>query len=566
MLHIRRHAALLGAAALIAACGKSASPGGSDAPLAFAPADTPYAYANLEPMPADVLAAQSKHMHAFWPLLLEQYDAMLSDAALGEKPRKVISAVLDELRTRDSFDKLRELGFKPDGRLAVYGVGLIPVLRLELSDPAAFKAMLARIEAKIGEKIPTGKTGAQEYWQFGDAHMSFVVAVQNSHLVLTLWAPDASDAVKQTLLGLTRPAKTLADAGTLQGIAKQYGYTPYGEGYFDAIALVQRLSSAPTGNDLEIAKAMKLPADGAITDPVCKSEFLAIAQTFPRVLIGAETVAPNHMKIGVQFEIATTLAQQLAATLTPAPGTGTAAQGLMDFSLSLPILKLKDFWLKQADAVVAKPYACAALAGLNESFRSSKAKIDTTIPPPLSDLTGVRVTLSRINPGATPSATPDVAGKFLFGTSNPLAAIGMAQIAVPQLKDLKITTDGKAVALPAGLAPGVPVPPMTLAVSDKAIALATGKGEEANLGEFLAAAPAASPVFMRMQFSGAIYGLMARYSDMFNRTLRSGKHSAVDQTKLFALYEKMLRTIEFSFEANAHGIAMHETVDTQPVD
>ncbi len=564
MLTIRRLAALISIAALVAACGKSASSGGDDAPLAFAPADTPYAYANLEPMPADVLAAQSKQMYAIWPLIFEQYDAMLNDAnALDEHTRKIAKAILDELRPRDSLDKLRELGFKPDGHLALYGIGLIPVLRIELSDPGAFKAMLARIEAKVGEKIPTGKTGAQEYWQFGDAQMSAIVAIENSHLVLTFWAADASDQVKQTLLGITRPAKSLADAGVLQAIAKQYGYSPYGEGYFDFVALVQRLSSAPTGSDLEMAKAMKLPTDGAITDPVCKAEILAIAKTFPRVLVGAENVAPNHVRVGMQFEIAAPLAQEIAATLTAAPGTGSSPQGLMDFSLSLPVLKLKDFWLKQADAIVAKPFACSSLAELNESFRSSKAKIDTTIPPPISDLTGLRFSVSRMAPGAT-GAMPDVAGKFLMGTSNPLAAIGMAQMALPQLKDLKIAADGKPVALPAGLAPNAP--PMTVAVSDKAIAVATGKGEEANLGEFLSAPAATSPVFLRMQFSGAIYGLMGRYSDMLKHQLRPDKADALDQTKLFALYEKMLHAVEFSFEANASGIAMHETVDMNPAE
>ena len=564
MSKVHRLAALICVSALVAACGKSASTS-NDVPLSFAPADTPYAYANIDPVPANALAAQSKQMHALWPAVFEQYDAMLANAPnIGDKPHKIISAVLDELRPRDSLDKLRELGLKPDGHVAVYGVGLIPVVRMELSDPAALRAAVARIETKTGEKIPTGKTGAQDFWQFGDDEMSFIVAIQNTHLVMTLWAPDASDQVKQTLLGVIRPSKTLAEAGTLQAIAKQYGYSPYGEGYFDFVALVQRLSTAPTGADLEIAKAMKLPTDGAITDPVCKTEMLSIAQTFPRVVLGAENVAPDHVKIGVQFEIAAPLAQQIAATLTPAPGTGTPAQGLMDFSLSLPLLKLKDFWVKQADAVLAKPFACASLASMNEEFRSSKAKIDTTIPPPISDLTGLRVTMTRINPGATPTAMPDVAGKILFGTSNPLAAIGMAQLAVPQLKDLKIATDGKPVALPAGIAPGVP--PITVAASDKAIVIATGKGEEANIGDYLAAAPASSPVFFRMQFSGSIYGLMSRYSEMFRSRMGANKAGMPDQTKVFALYEKMLKSVEFTFEANANGIAMHETVDSNPAE
>ncbi|MEP6938978.1 MAG: hypothetical protein ABI846_04390 [Rudaea sp.] len=564
MLANRRLAMLILVSAIIAACGKSGAPS-ADAPLTFAPADTPYAYANLEPLPVDVVAAQSRQMHAIWPTLFQQYDAMLAGVPeLGEKPRKVLSAVLDELRPRDSLEKLREIGFKTDGRVALYAVGLVPVVRMELGDPGAFRAMVARVEAKSGDKLTVGKIAAQEYWQFGDEQVNVIVAIENTHLVATLWAPGISDTVKQALLGITKPAKNLADAGTLQAIAKQYRYSPYGEGFFDSVALVQRLSNAPTGTDLEIAKAMKLPTEGAITDPVCKSEILSIAQTFPRMLFGAENMAPNHITVGAQFEMAPALAQQFAAALAPAPGTGSAAAGLMDFSLAVPILKLKDFWIKQADAIAASPYKCAQLAGINESFRSSKAKIDTTIPPPFSDMTGVRVTISRFTPGVTPTAPPDVAGKVLIATTNPLAAIGMAQLAVPQLKDLKITTDGKPVALPAGLVPSAP--PMTLAVSDKAMAIAAGKGEDADLGAFLNASPATTPMFMRMHFSGAIYGIMARYSDLLKAGMTSGKHPPIDHSKMFGVYEKLLRSADITFEANANGIGMHETVDSNPVE
>jgi hypothetical protein len=560
MHQARRFAVVALTAVILAACGKSQN-ATSDLPLTFAPADTPYAYANLEPTPKDMLEQSSRQMQAIWPTIFGMYDNMLKRAGkLDERSKKIAGAVLDELRTRDSLDKLREIGLKPDGHVAFYAVGLIPVLRLELGDPAAFRAMVARIEAKVGEKIATGKTGDQEYWQIGDANVSGVFAIQNSHLVATLWANGVNDTVKQALLGVAKPPKNLADAGTLQALAKQYNYAPYGEGYVDAVALVQRLSNAPTGTDLEIARAMKLPTDGAITDPVCKTEILAIAHKFPRMVMGVESIAPQKVKVGAELEIETALAQELMATFAAAPGTGTPGQGLVDFSVALPVLKFKNFWIKQADAVAAKPFACASLAKLNEQFRDAKAKVDTTIPPPFSDLTGVRFTLTKVEPRGS-SGMPDIAGKVLMGSSNPLAALGMAQLALPQLKDLKIAPDGKPVALPAGIAPAQ-VPPLAVAMSDKAIAISAGVGENASLSEYLAAAPAATPVFLRTHFTGAIYGVMARYFDVFKAAMPADKREDFEQqTKLFAIYEKMLRTIEFTFEANANGIGMHETVE-----
>jgi hypothetical protein len=556
-----RHTILALSAAVLAACGKPQP--SADHPLAYAPADTPYAWANLEPQPQAMIDWSSHQMHAVMPVVIDMYDGLLKQQkALGERETKILAAVLDELRGHDTLDKLRELGYKPDARTAIYGVGLVPVLRMELGDTAAFKAMIARVEAKVGEKIPTGKTGAQEYWQFGNEDVQFVIAVQGSYLVATLWPAAANDTVKQLLLGVTRPGKNLLDAGTLQAIAKKYNYSPYGEGYLDFAVLAQRLSSAPTGVDLEIAKALKLPTDVAKDSPVCVDEAKAIVQKFPRIVAGAETYAPPQLRVAMQFETEPALAQALMAALAAAPGTGAPAEGLFDVSLATPLLKLKEFWLKQADAVAAKPFACPEFASINEMFAKSKQQLGVTIPPPFSDLTGVRVTLDKLEPRKD-SKVPDAASRMLIGTNNPLAAVGMAQMAVPQLKDLKITTDGKPVALPAGLLPAsAQLPPVWLAMTDKAIALSAGQGSEAMLGAYFAAPPSATPVFLRVHFSGALYGLLGKYADVMQTAMPAAQKDQFGaQTKLFALYEKMIRSGEFTFEANANGIGMRETVD-----
>jgi hypothetical protein len=561
MNKVSRHAVLVLSAAVLAACAKPQS--SADQPLAFAPADTPYAWTNLEPQPQAMIDWSSRQMHAVMPLVIDTYDGLLKQQkAFSERETKILAAVLDELRGRDTFDKLRELGYKPGARVAIYGVGLVPVLRMELGDVAAFKAMIARVEGKVGEKLPTGKTGEQEYWQFGDKDVRFVVAVQGSHLVATLWPADANDTVRQLLLGITRPGKTLLDAGTLQAIAKKYNYSPYGEGYVDFAALAQRLSNAPTGADLEIAKALKLPTDVAKDNPVCVEEAKAIVQKFPRIVAGAEAYAPPQLRVAMQFETEPALAQALMATLAPAPGTGAAAEGLFDISLATPLLKLKEFWLKQADAVAAKPFACPEFASINEMFAKSKQQLGMTIPPPFSDLTGVRVTLDKLEPRKD-SKVPDVASRMLIATNNPLAAVGMAQMVVPQLKDLKIAADGKPVALPASLLPAsAQLPPVWLAMTDKAIALSAGQGSEATLGAYFAAPPSATPVFLRVHFSGALYGLLGKYADvMQTRMPAAQKDQFGAQTQLFALYEKMIRSGEFTFEANANGIGMRETVD-----
>ncbi|MGH8041210.1 MAG: hypothetical protein ACREPN_04100, partial [Rudaea sp.] len=520
---------------------------------------------NLEPMPAAVTTQWSKHMQEYLPVLATNYERMLDTLASTKTSPddarfiKIARVLVNELKTHANWDKLRAIGFKPAARVVFYGVGLAPVLRVELGDAAAFKAEVARIEQQTGEKLTVAKTGNQEYWQVGSDKAMAIVAVEGSHLVVTFAPANANDTLKQTLLGMTRPAQSLADAGTLQALARQYGYSPYGEGFVDFTRLAARLSNPLAGSDLEIAKAFGVPTSGI--DAQCKNEYAALAEKFPRWVMGAQELTPRRVRIDAQMELEPALAKQLAAAMTAAPGTGAAGEGIVDISVAVPLLKLKDFWIAQADAVAAKPFACAQLTELNASFAQMKAKLDITVPPPFSDLTGLRFVLDKAEPRT--GSMPDFAGRLLYGSSNPAAALAMAQLTVPGLKDLKVAADSKPVALP--LPPGMlpaNAPPLFVAMSDKAIAVGAGTGEDAKLGAFLAAPAATEPEFLRVHFSGAMYGLLGRFTQQVSAKLPPDKAAQIaNQSQLFNIYEKWIRSADITFTANASGIALQETVE-----
>src|SRR5664279_5968010 len=105
MRRIYHFALLTLGTALLAACGKSQD--NADAPLAFVPADTAYAYANLEPMPAAVTEQWSRRMQEYWPSVFGMYDTMLQHASDKGDPQtlhfvKVARVLLDEIKNRDS--------------------------------------------------------------------------------------------------------------------------------------------------------------------------------------------------------------------------------------------------------------------------------------------------------------------------------------------------------------------------------------------------------------------------------------------------------------------------------
>jgi len=151
-----------------------------------------------------------------------------------------------------------------------------------------------------------------------------------------------------------------------------------------------------------------------------------------------------------------------------------------------------------------------------------------------------------------------------MASNNPTVALAMAQLVLPALKDLKLAADGKPVALPAGLAPAG-MPPLFAAMSDKAIALAVGAGEDATLGAYLAAPAANEPVFMRMVFSGKLYALLAQSFAKMKAALPADKQAQLEQqARLFAMYEmygKWLGSSEVILITTPGGIALHETVE-----
>jgi len=551
-------------ASLVAACSNKNAATDDNAPLSFVPADTPYAAANLEPTPQPVYDAWAQRMKTYWPTMLQMYQGMLDQASdkandpNAQRGIKIAKALIEEFNTDDPMARIRSMGFKPDARYAFYGVGLVPVIRTELGDPAALKAEIAKIETKIGEKVPTAKVGNQDFWFLGDQKAMAVAAIEGNQLVLSILPVNADDSLKQAILGLTKPAQNLGTAGALQAIAKQYGYSNYGIGFVDFVKLTQRLSSPPAGTDAQFAKALDIPFAGV--DPACQADYLEIAHKFPRFVGGVEEISTQRVRIGAQMEIDGSIAAPLAAALNAAPGTGAPGDGVFDISLSLPVLKLKDFWIKQADAVAAKPYTCPHLTSLNQGFADSKAKVDVTVPPPFSDFTGVRFALDKLDMKQG-SPVPDVFAKFAMRTSNPVAVLAMAQLAVPQLATIKVQPDGKSVLLPAGIVP-MSTQPIAVAMTSDTIGLSSGAGEDATLGAFVAAPPAKDPVFLRFHFTGQFYKLMADMMDKAAAALPPDKQAQLAaQKKIFASYEQMFKFGDMTFTATPTGIAFHEIVE-----
>jgi hypothetical protein len=119
--------------------------------------------------------------------MFEMFDQSLADLRTlsAEAPAsadtgtllRLFEGVLDELRARDTPAKWREIGFGTDARMALYGIDLLPVMRVELADPAAFRALVKRLDQKAGQPLATLRIDEQDAWTFGGETAGGLMAI-----------------------------------------------------------------------------------------------------------------------------------------------------------------------------------------------------------------------------------------------------------------------------------------------------------------------------------------------------------------------------------------------------
>ena len=555
------HYSLLVVLISIAACSKTAD---TSAPLSFVPADTPFVMANAESVPDAAVQTWTRMMQVAWPNIVGLYDHMLDGLPdqgdlESAKVKRVTKAILDEVRERDTPEKWAEAGFSMKARAAFYGVGLVPVLRIELDDPEKFRAMVARVEEKAGTKLTASRIDDQDIWTIEMNKAEALIAIEDRHLVISVLPVNADKTLRRRVLGLDRPGESLESSGGMTSFNKAEGYLAYGSGWIDYKRVVSLID-----NDPGYAAFASLATDNPPKfDATCRGEFEDLAARAPRMVMGYTQFDGKHFIANGRLDLDPELAKSFMNLSSPPPGSAATSTALYDMALSLPILKIKDFLVERSSAIVEAPFKCAALASLNEAAATAKQQLTQVVPPPFSDFTGLRLMINRVD--IPDSGSPDASLAILIGNSNPMGMIGMAQLMVPRLRDFKLTLDGKAVDLPAGVIPTEVgyAPPMQIAANDTAVAVSQGAG--IDLAAFLTAPAADDGQLIRMGFTGAFYDLLiavtTRYSPMLPDTQQADLEM---QRSLYKLYARWFQSIDIRINATPKGIEMIQDTHLNP--
>lgn len=564
------HLALAGAVAvltLVAACSRddasSAAFQSEAGILRYVPADTPYLFATPGDLPDDVA---DKLKPQFEVLLQAYHDileaslqgAMADGEESGEEVELVenMRLVVEELGELMSLEGLADAGIDRHSKIAAYGVGLVPVFRLTLSDGTLFEAALKRLEDEADQALAVATIGDYSYRYAGDDKGRLIIAVLDDELVVTAVPTGLPEDQLEQVLGMVLPEENIAAAGTVAALGEHYGYTDYLIGFIDTMRLVETFLDEQAGINAQLLSLMQYDRAG-LTD-ACKAEIRRVAGVMPRVVTGYTDISVETISSKTIFELREDLAAGVATLTGTVPGLTDKHGALMSVGMSFDLLAARNFYEARLDALEAEPFTCDYFADLQNGVARGREALNQPVPPIVYGFTGFLAVIENLTvPTTGVSQRPQSADmRLLIGTNNAEGLLAMGAMFSPELAALDMQPDGEPVRLdlPQLAAAGQVV---HAALNQNALAISMGEGMEAGLAAMLAAdAPQPSPFLTADMDATRYYGLVGQQLQDADGQLPV-QEAVADITK--AMQEAISR-ISFDVYFTADGIEVGSTV------
>ncbi len=538
--------------------------------LKYIPADTPYVIASTQPFPSaladklepsvdEILKAYQRILRQ---MMAEQLVKMSAEEGGGENAEQ-FRGLMEEVIGLLSLDSIRGAGIERESAFVFYGNGLMPVLRLELSDPDLFDAAISRIEDKAGKQLLLGEAKGTAYKYANADKINLIIATLDDQVVITIVPASFDERQVALALGIKAPRKNLKKSKALQAIDKEYGFSGYLTGYIDTERLAGIFSGNTTDQDNDFFTAIGDKPPELTT--ACATEIMEMAGIAPRIVFGYAGVSSERVDSAMIIELREDLAAGLATIPAAVPGLGLDPGGFMSFGFGLNPMALREFYEARLDAMEADPYECDKFADLQAGVAKGREALNTPLPPVVYSFRGLVANIADIQGLDLSSSTApeSIDASILIAIENAESLVMMAAMMDPQIAALNLLPDGKPVKLVltqlaefAGDA--------FAALSTDALSISLGEGAAANAADMLVADSAEPAPFMSMNMDSARYYsmigeamLQEPVGDDAEKTPKAIRDAMRDVMALSGnMYERLSVEVQFT----ARGVEINSTM------
>lgn len=292
-------------AAAVAAGGYwySQQPANSYDAMDYIPADTAVFSGQLEPFPVrsylNTIADTYKNTSD------ELIEELYSSEDYDPKDKQMnffMSLTKSYMESLESADKfINTFGIPDQMRGYFYTLGIVPVLKFEVTKPEAIWALLDKAEQESGFAHETRQLKGLSYRVYTLTEpddkdtVELLFAQQDNFLTVTLNTTLNEPALLETAFGLTPAAQSLASVDTIDNIIKTHGFSDESVGYINHQEIVKAFTN-PDQSLLgkHIAKLLSSQNNDSfkvLQQPECQTELTGIAANWPRTVFGFNSLS-----------------------------------------------------------------------------------------------------------------------------------------------------------------------------------------------------------------------------------------------------------------------------------
>ncbi len=451
-------------------------------PLSYVAADTPYVFASFEPYPDNYLRRSMTVLRGAF----KAFETVIAGAGAGDDPgeRAVILAFAG-LRDKLSPEGLASIGIDLRGQWAVWGAGVLPVMRFQLADAAAFRAFVEGILTESGMELgPEQTIHGRAVWVFGD-DLQFAIAIDGDTLVGAMAPAAAMEGTLAVAFGVDRPPKSLADADGLVNLAAARGLRGYQVGVIEIVRLAA--IARGKGDALAVAQLAAFDANPADMPSACRDEIGMVAAALPRIVGGSIDASASGLKSGGRIETSAAVAAHLEPLAVPMHGMTRFGEmrPLLAFGLALDVNAVVEHVVEPLSAV---PFQCPWFQIVADNAAEVSQLADSPVGALVRGVRGVQLAWLDLVPG--PLGRPVARGYAILAHGDLDAVLPLlgAQLGLPAIED-----GGAPVSLELPPPLGDYVESAVLVRRGGYLGIAVGKGALAQLEAALAATPSADP-------------------------------------------------------------------------
>jgi hypothetical protein len=227
---------------------------------------------------------------------------------------------------------------------------------------------------------------------------------------------------------------------------------------------------------------------------------------------------------------------------------------MLDLGVSIALQQVPTVIGALVKATEQTPWQCPELTSLNDAAKSLKAH--STNPALLGSASMVRSVFAVVNRLQWPdgAAMPEVAGALVVAGDNPASLLGIARSMVPALGSVQLKADSQPMPLPAMPELGLHVP-MFAAMSDNALAVSIGAGEERAMPQLLRSDDAQQPLLV-IGMNSALYVDIAQWNlrQLTADASPEARAKAEQELAVARIYPSMFKRTRVRMDITERGI------------